>query len=81
MGEKNDLLSVVVSDDVVDCIKHLVKYLSCRVFGQAIYKYMTSISYRARTGHSPFQIYQLWGVQAHRAGSRRYPSVYKAFWA
>ena len=41
MGEKNDLLSVVVSDDVVDCIEHLVKYLSCRVFGQAMYRHVT----------------------------------------
>ena len=57
MGEKNDLLSVVVSDNVVNCIKYLVKYLSYRVFGQAIYKYIISISCTARTGHSPFQIY------------------------
>ena len=32
MSEKNDLLSAVASDDVVDCVKHLVEYLSCRVF-------------------------------------------------
>ena len=38
MGEKNDLLSVVASDDIIDYIKYLVKYLSCRVFGQAIYR-------------------------------------------
>jgi len=38
-----------------------------------------SISYTARIGHSPFQIYRLWGVQAYRAGSRQYRSVYKAF--
>ena len=43
MGKKNDLLSAVASDDVVDCIKHLVEYLSCRVFSQAIYRHMTSI--------------------------------------
>ena len=54
MGEKNDLLSAVASDDVVDYIKHLVKYLSYRVFGQVIYRYITSISYTARTGYSPF---------------------------
>ena len=79
MGEKNDLLSAVASDDVVDCVEHLVEYLSCRVFGQAMYRHVTSISRTARTGHSPFQIYRLWGVQAHRTGSRRYPNVYKAF--
>ena len=62
MGKKNNLLSTVASDDVVDCVKYLVKYLSCRVFGQAIYRYITSISRTARTGHSPFQIYQLWGI-------------------
>ena len=39
MGEKNDLLSVVASNDV-DRVKHLVKHLSYRVFGQAIYRYM-----------------------------------------
>ena len=54
MGEKNDLLSAVISDDVVDCIKYLVEYLSCRVFGQAIYRYMIFISYKVQTGHSPF---------------------------
>ena len=57
MGERNDLLSVVASDNVVDCIKHLVEYLSYRVFSQVIYKYITSISCTAQTGHSPFQIY------------------------
>ena len=57
MGEKNDLLSPVASDDVVDCVEHLVEYLSCRVFGQAIYRYVTSISCIARIGYSPFQIY------------------------
>ena len=79
MGKRNNLLSIVTSDNVIDCIKHLVKYLSCRVFGQAIYKHMISISCTAQIGHSPFQIYRLWGVQAHRTGSRRYPRVYKAF--
>ena len=32
MGKKNNLLSTVVSDDVVNCIKYLVKYLSYKVF-------------------------------------------------
>ena len=33
MGEKKkDLLSVVASDNIIKYIKHLVKYLSCRVF-------------------------------------------------
>ena len=41
MGENNDLLSAVVSNDVVDCVKHLVEYLSCRVFGQAMYRHVT----------------------------------------
>ena len=40
MGEKNDLLSAVISDDIIDRVKHLVKYLSCRVFGQAIYRHV-----------------------------------------
>ena len=40
MGEKNDLLSAVASNDVVDYIKHLVEYLSCRVFGQAMYRHV-----------------------------------------
>ena len=57
MGEKNDLLSVVASNDIIDYIKHLVEYLSCRVFGQVIYRYMTSISCTAQTGHSLFWIY------------------------
>ena len=34
-------MSVVISDNVIDCVKHLVEYLSCRVFGQAIYRHMT----------------------------------------
>jgi hypothetical protein len=54
VGEKNDLLSAVISDDVVDHIKYLVKYLSCRVFGQVIYKYVIFISHTARIGYSPF---------------------------
>ena len=33
MGKKNDLLSVVVSNDIINYVKHLVKYLSYRVFG------------------------------------------------
>jgi hypothetical protein len=41
VGEKNDLLSAVASDDVVDCVKHLVEYLSCKVFGQAMYRHVT----------------------------------------
>ena len=57
MGKKNNLLSTVISDNIVNCIKHLVKYLSYRVFGQAMYKYITSISYTAQTSYSPFQIY------------------------
>ena len=40
MGEKNDLLSAVASDDVVDRVEHLVEYLSCRVFGQAMYRHV-----------------------------------------
>ena len=39
MGEKNDLLSAVASDDV-DRVEHLVEYLSCRVFGQAMYRHV-----------------------------------------
>ena len=57
MGEKNDLLSVVISDDIIDYIKHLVKYLGYRVFGQVIYRYITSIFCIIQTGYSPFQIY------------------------
>ena len=41
MSEKNDLSSAVASDDVVDCVEHLVEYLSCRVFGQAMYRHVT----------------------------------------
>ena len=79
MGKKNNLLSVVVNNIIINCIKRLVKYLSYKVFGQAIYRYIISISCTARTGHSPFQIYQLWGVQAYRIGFRQYPNIYKAF--
>ena len=43
MGEKNDLLSAVASDDV-DRVEHLVEYLSCKVFGQAMYRHVTFIS-------------------------------------
>ena len=43
MGEKNDLLSAVASDNVVDCVEHLVEYLSCRVFGQAMYRHVTHL--------------------------------------
>ena len=42
MGEKNDLLSAVASDDVIDRVEHLVEYLSCRVFGQAMYRHVTN---------------------------------------
>ena len=49
MGEKNDLLSAVASDDVVDCVEHLVEYLSCGVFGQAMYRHVT---YNSRTYNS-----------------------------
>ena len=45
MGEKNDLLSAVASDDVVDCVEHLVEYLSCRVFGQAMYRHVTYFNF------------------------------------
>ena len=41
MGEKNDLLGAVASDNVVDRVEHLVEYLSCRVFGQAMYRHVT----------------------------------------
>ena len=47
MGEKNDLLSPVASDDVVDRIEHLVEYLSCRVFGQAMYRHVTAFVIKA----------------------------------
>jgi len=57
VGKKNDLLSAVASDDAVDRVKHLVKYLSYRVFGQAMYRHVISISCTARIGYSPFQIY------------------------
>ena len=54
MGEKNDLLSVVISDNIIDCIKYLIKYLSYRVFGQVIYRYMISISCITQTGYNLF---------------------------
>jgi len=57
VGEKNDLLSAVVSDDAVNRVKHLVEYLSCRVFGQAMYRHVISISRTAQIGYSLFQIY------------------------
>jgi len=44
VGEKNDLLSAVISDNVINRVEHLVEYLSCRVFGQAMYRYVISIS-------------------------------------
>jgi len=44
VGKKNDLLSAVISNNAIDRIKHLVKYLSCRIFGQAMYKHVISIS-------------------------------------
>jgi hypothetical protein len=34
-------LSAVVSDDVIDRVEYLVKYLSYRVFSQATYKHVT----------------------------------------
>ena len=40
-NEKNDLLSAVASDDVIDRVEYLVEYLSCRVFGQAMYRHVT----------------------------------------
>ena len=43
MGEKNDLLSAVANNDVVNCVEHLVEYLSCRVFGQAMYRHVIFI--------------------------------------
>jgi len=33
-------LSAVASDDAVDRVEHLVEYLSCRVFGQAMYRHV-----------------------------------------
>jgi hypothetical protein len=43
VGEKNDLLSAVASDDIVDRVEHLVECLSCKVFGQAMYRHVTHI--------------------------------------
>ena len=40
-NEKNDLLSTVTSNNIVNCVEHLVEYLSCKVFGQAIYRHVT----------------------------------------
>ena len=45
MGKKNNLLSVVINNNIINCIKYLVKYLSYRVFSQIIYRYMIFISY------------------------------------
>jgi len=42
-NKKNDLLSAVASNDIIDRVKHLVKYLSCRVFGQAMYRHIINI--------------------------------------
>jgi hypothetical protein len=52
VGEKNDLLSAVASDNI-NCVEYLVEYLSCKVFGQAIYRYVISISCTAWIGY-PF---------------------------
>ena len=41
--KKNNLLSIVASNNIINYIKYLVKYLSCRVFGQAIYKHIILI--------------------------------------
>jgi len=43
VGKKNDLLSAVASDNIVDYVEYLVEYLSCRVFGQAMYRHVTYI--------------------------------------
>jgi hypothetical protein len=53
VGEKNDLLSAVASDDVVDCVEHLVEYLSCRVFGQAMYRHVTHIVFFKKKKKNP----------------------------
>jgi hypothetical protein len=42
--KKNNLLSAVASDNIIDCVEHLVEYLSYKVFGQAIYRHMTNIN-------------------------------------
>jgi len=57
VGKKNNLLSAVISDDTINRVKHLVKYLSYRVFSQAMYKHVISISHIVRIGYSLFQIY------------------------
>ena len=36
-------MSVVASDDAVNRVEHLVKYLSYRVFGQAMYRHVIYI--------------------------------------
>ena len=54
MDKKNNLLNTVISDNIINYIKHLVKYLSYRVFSQIIYKYIISISYIVRIGYSLF---------------------------
>jgi len=54
VGEKNDLLSAVISDNAINRVKHLVKYLSYRVFGQVMYRHVISISRTARIGYSLF---------------------------
>jgi len=54
VGKKNDLLSAVASNNVINRVEHLVKYLSYRVFGQAMYRHIISISRTARIGYSPF---------------------------
>ena len=33
MGEKNNLLNAIINDNIINSIKYLVKYLSCKVFG------------------------------------------------
>ena len=33
MGKKNNLLNIVISNNIINYVKHLVKYLSYRVFG------------------------------------------------
>jgi len=33
-------LSAVVSNDAINRVEHLVEYLSCRVFGQAMYRHV-----------------------------------------
>jgi hypothetical protein len=54
VGKKNDLLSVVVSNNIINRVKYLVKYLSYKVFSQVMYRHVISISYTARIGYSLF---------------------------